>query len=386
MSSAARGAPPEGCKRGKIKGLSRQAAARHAEFLQSVVEDELTGFGYAPTFTLRSCPESQKRWAYLKGRLVRYLKDRGDVIRYHWTVEQAQKKRGGVPHVHLAVYFDHPLTALDIWEMKEAWVRIGKKYGARHAGQFVAAIRPGNGWSKYVAKHSARTQRHYQNEGLPAGWDTSGRLWGRWGDWPVRMGKWLLNSAASIQLRRLMRSWLVTDARQSACKIARHREEELKRGKRVGWCARCGTRYVHRHAGVGAARRVLVSDPGLWSIRGMRGWIPEDVMVKLLEWVAGLPGCVVGEIVGQRDCCKIETDQARARHRLGIDVSPTLFDRARRHQQGHWDVKVIGPPARPPGEWTARRARIAELRQRLGLVGAGGVSVEELVDGLPADA
>lgn len=331
-------------KRGDIKGWSRQSAARHCAFLQSVDPERLTGFGYALTHTLRDRPLSHLVWARFRRRMARYLRDL-KVVRSHWVVEQAQKKRGGVPHLHLAVYFDHELTRIEIWDLKEAWCRIAKKCGARHQGQHVEKIRPGSGWSKYCAKHSARSTGHYQREGLPEGWEKTGRLWGKAGDWPVRIDRWFLNPAAVIEVRRLLRSWLVSDAVCSAHKIAAFR------GRPVSWF------------GVRAARRLLVSDPEMWALRGIRAWVPEQVMGRIMLAAADRPLCFVAEILGDDGGDgwrkRLRESRDRARGQLGLPP-PDKPD------QPVFNLRTLEGEGPRFGPLTARQARIAELRQKRG--------------------
>lgn len=386
-----RKAPP----RDVIRGWSRQSVQRHTEFLQSVDSEQLTGFGYSPTLTLRDCPPTHKAWGLLRGRFFRWLRDwsgstkggrsRGGpkLLRMHWVVEEAQvKTKGGVPHIHLALYFDRQLTALEVWALKEKWVQLAGKYGARSQGQHVGRIRPGRGWDRYCAKHASRSQRHYQREGLPGGWTASGRLWGQSGDWPTRVDRWLLNPAAVLEIRRLMRSWMVVDAMESACKIAAHRGVPAAVA-----CRHCGRRLVHQWRGVKAARRVLVSDPALWSLKGLRAWMPEELMARMMEWTAGQRGCVVGEILGdgfddpwqQR----IVRGRERARHlmmrppddpdaypwetRLDGEIPPHRANRS------GLDVRVLsgtGPPAEPA---TPRQQMILDYRRQLGLTCAGRI-------------
>lgn len=340
--------PPVPVKRGDIRGLSRQAAARHVAFLQSVDEDKLTGFGYSPTFTMRNVPESLKRWTYLRGRLWRYFRDRGDVLRLTWTVEDAQVDRGGVPHMHLAVYFDHQLSALELWQIKEAWCRIAKTEGALHAGQHIGRIRPGHGWSKYCAKHSARTQRHYQRVGARAEWGgKSGRVWGRSGDWPTRIDRFLLNPAALVELRRVVRSFLVADAKTSACRLAAARGAASPAGAPA--CSWCGRRLVHRCGGVVAARGLLRAGVDAPVLRGMRAWIGGPSMDRLMLWVADRPGCVVAEIIGEGGGPwgqRIDSGRQAARSRLGVDPPE-------RPPRRGFVVRPLGRSDSAPSSWSA---------------------------------
>lgn len=360
---APRAKPPTDVQRGQIKGMSAQSAARHTTFLQSVDPGRLTGFGYALTLTVRKAPPSPRDWAGLRKRLQRHLKYR-NAVRVHWVVEKAQQKRGGVPHLHLGVYFDHELSPVELWQLKDAWCRIAEAHGAKHQGQDAKRIRPGDvGWAKYCGKHGSRTARHQQREGIPAeGWDSSGRMWGRWGDWPTRLDRWLLNGAAVVELKRLLRSWLVSDAAVSGRKLC-----AFKEGRRLDWSRPVPKGY---RRGVAAARRVLRSDPDLGALRGMRGWGSEVVTLELMRWVAARPGCVVAEILDDRGgsgwwrrlMVRRPGEPLRdyGRWRLGLPEPAHPMRSA-------YTVRPIGPDPGPPvGPLTERQARIEELRSRHG--------------------
>lgn len=331
--------PPPDSRRGVIRGLSLQAANRQTKFLQSVDVDRLTGHGYAFTFTVRDCPASHEHWAKARRLLLKSMRERWGAVRWHWVTENAQVARGGVPHAHWAVYFERPLSARDRFFIVERWLAIAGRWGAKRRGQHIDVIQPGRGWDRYCAKHAARTVGHYQRQGLPGSWEKSGRVWGRGGDWPVRVDRWLLSPAALVQVRRLVRSWLVADARISAARLRRF-DEQTGRVRRSPW------------RGVRAARRVLRSSPDEHWLRSMRVWIPEAVMWRLMHLVGTMPGCYVAEIVEAAD------RRADAREALGLAAPQSARD---------WDLRDIalevGPVHGPP---TQRQARIDQLRTVLG--------------------
>lgn len=265
--------------RGQIKGWSRQSSARHVKFLQSVDARLLDGEGVAVTLTVRDCPESSAVWSELRSAWLRRVREIGS-IRHHWVTEW---QRRGVPHLHAAVYLDGSLGKIGRYLLVKAWVEIAGKYGAQWAGQHVDDIMPGVGWSKYCAKHSARSAAHYQRDGMPEGWQTTGRLWGRGGAWPLRLGKYLVNDQGMILLRRLVRDWAVRDATRQAVKLAKYRGQPINR-------------YP-----VEAAKRMLRRDPALWSVQGLRLWMPEEVVLQMMEWVNRQAGCSVVELVDKGD-------------------------------------------------------------------------------------
>lgn len=342
--------PPVECRRGEIRGWSPDAAARQALFLQSVDPDALFGVGYSFTVTLRDRPTARE-WLRMRKRLIQFLRDRS-AIRWHWTVEWAQRGRGGVPHMHLAVYFPERLSGFGVWALKEAWCRAGAGFGAQQWGQDVKPIRDAVGWSKYCAKHAARTGRHVQREGMPEGWEKSGRMWGKGGDWPVRLDRWILNPRAAVEVKRRMRAFLVADARVSGRKLSAYRSDCP-----VEWRGPVPKAYRRP---VRTARRVLRSDPELGELRGVRMWIPEQVMGRIMAEVAGVPGCVVSQIEGWDPGPwgrLLYRQRGAARERLGLPgqgAAPGV-------------VLPLDPPGPAYGPQTQRQARLTQIRERWGL-------------------
>jgi hypothetical protein len=183
----------------------------------------------------------------------------------HWVTEW---QRRGVPHLHGALWFPvdlvHAMGELALRrEIQNAWIQVAGHLGASWAGQHVNAVSEALGWFRYVSKHAARGVSHYQRspENVPASWRMkTGRVWGRWGDWPVRAGiKVTLQDQYGdggwFAYRRLIRSWRVADARASG-DLAR-----LKSAKRM---LRCHDRRRSR-------------------VIGVREWIPEGSMLSLLD-------------------------------------------------------------------------------------------------------
>lgn len=178
------GGAPATAKRGKIVGWSRGASARNTQFLMSVITDELPhGYGYAITLTLGFTPETSDDWHKLRKAIIQVMRREG-VELVHWVVEWTRLKR---PHLHMAVYGDIgdlPLFVVTRW-LKLADLR---GWPVTFKGQHVVPITDALGWLQYVAKHAARGAGHYQREGAPEGWETTGKLWGTMGDWPQAEG------------------------------------------------------------------------------------------------------------------------------------------------------------------------------------------------------
>jgi hypothetical protein len=193
-------------KRGQIKGWSRGAARRNLRFLWSIATDLLDDTGWAITLTSGETPETAAEWEHARSVWLQRCRDAG-MTRYHWVTEWTARGR---PHMHAAVYgvgrADKTLFP--------AWLDIADAHGwpVSANAQHFERIRGATGWLQYVAKHAARGVVHYQRDGAPEGWETTGRLWGYGGDWPtdepeeVEMG-----SAQYVLFRGLVWDWMLSD-------------------------------------------------------------------------------------------------------------------------------------------------------------------------------
>lgn len=255
--------------RGKVGGWSQGATRRNIAFLRSVDERTLSGSGYAATLTPRDCPPTPDEWHKLRRRWVERMR-RAGLLRLHWVTEW---QRRGVPHLHVALWMGEPTTAALINPVLRcplrAWLAVAADYGAEPWGQHVTPITDAVGWFQYVAKHAARGVRHYQRstENIPREWqEKTGRVWGRVGDWVTvdSMRVELQDNRDSgdggyFAFRRLARAWRTADARA------------------VGdW-----RRLVY------ARRALRCSDPAVSRIRGVSEWIPQDLLLTMLDSLAG---------------------------------------------------------------------------------------------------
>lgn len=253
---------PVGGPRGIVNGWSTSAVRRHKRWLYSVRSGDLTGQGYALTLTLRTTPLSHRDWARLLKVYMGWL-DRFGALRWHWVVEW---QRRGTPHLHMAVYFREPLPYRG-YELLTAWLERTQEYGTRLDGQKVLPIDGPVGWLQYLSKHASRGVAHYQRQGKPAGWEKTGRLWGKGGDWPtedpiaaeVEMGTYW-------RLRRLVQRYVIADARTAALHYAGDEKKSAAAWDRVGWLRRS------RKTG----------DYNLSRVRGMSEWVPQSVLLELL--------------------------------------------------------------------------------------------------------
>lgn len=226
-------------KRGECEGWTLRSTRSNTEFLYSVDERELTGEGMALTLTLRDCPPTHDDWHRLRNALVRRLRRLG-MIRMHWLTEWQAR---GVPHLHAAVWFESSNVDL-VSAVRRHWVELAAPWGAAPQGQHLTAITDSVGWFKYLSKHAVRGVGHYQRsaENIPRGWQKTGRVWGRLGEWVTQDGiRVQVSDSAFYAYRRIVRNWRYADARakgerrrmRSARKMLQAKDENLSRVRGV---------------------------------------------------------------------------------------------------------------------------------------------------------
>lgn len=124
-------------------------------------------------------------------------------------------QRRGVPHLHGCLYFPDGVS-IDADQVAEHWLGAAADWGAGSSAQHVTPLWGLPGWLQYQAKHSSRGVRHYQRANVPEAWrGATGRLWGTSGDWPTREELVDVSTEDFHRFRRLLRSWLVSQARSS---------------------------------------------------------------------------------------------------------------------------------------------------------------------------
>lgn len=273
-----RGNPqPVGGKRGEVVGWSSGAVRRHKAWLYSVRGDDLTGVGDAVTLTLKHTPATSEDWTAGLNRFFQRLRDMPGYRRAHWVVEW---QRRGTPHVHLAVYGDAPLGRAVV----SAWCAVMADFGPLPAAQFVTPITGPVGWLQYLSKHASRGVAHYQRQGKPAGWSKTGRLWGKLGEWPCSEPiEGAVTQADFVRLRRLIRNYAVAEARSRALRLGESRRLVSSRAGveiRMAPDERAAWRSVRR-----LRRMFSTSDTGLSASRGVSEWVPEAVVLEMLNWL-----------------------------------------------------------------------------------------------------
>jgi hypothetical protein len=245
----------ERAKRSTVKGWTKETVRRHTKWLYAVNTEGLTGDGYAVTLTLRDCPESSERFHELRRSWVKRVERMG-TVRIHWVIEW---QRRGVPHMHTALYFNRPLSAVEKFQLVQHWIDVAQPYGAKHISQYLLSISGPTGWLQYLSKHAARGAAHYQRQGKPSGWEKTGRLWGHLGSWPVEEPMHFhVPQEAFFRYRRLVRAWRLADARSE--------EDSTTRARRVK-----------------SARGMLkCRDRKLSEVRGISEWIDQPTLLGFL--------------------------------------------------------------------------------------------------------
>jgi hypothetical protein len=270
MSAGMGGGNPTPEKRGQVNGWSAAAVRRHTRWLYSVDSDADLGRGLAVTLTVRDIPGSSGEFHAVRRALLRHL-ERAGLVASHWVIEWTARRR---PHLHMALYWSAGTSDDEMRRLAhvtvDAWLSRASQWGSGHQGQHVASIDGALGWLQYLSKHAARGAAHYQRQGKPDGWETTGRLWGHSGEWPTVDPMTLDVSRATYwRLRRLVRSWRVADARQ-AIGVARTAAE-----------ARAARRRLV------SARTMLSCDSrNLSEVRGISEWISEGTMMQLVGLLA----------------------------------------------------------------------------------------------------
>jgi len=243
--------------RGDCEGWSLSSTRSNTKFLRSVTETALTGHSLAITLTLRTCPESHDDWHRLRTTFTKRLARMG-MVRLHWLTEW---QRRGVPHLHAAVWFETPV---DPFKIIYAWLTCAIQYEPNSRSQNVVPITDSVGWFKYLAKHAVRGAGHYQRskENIPEGWQKTGRMWGKSGDWPVSEPiKIELNNDGFHAFRRIVRGWRIAQAKSDHTKA---------RNSRI--------RY---------ARGLLTChDKNLSAVRGVSEWIDLNTQEHILHHLA----------------------------------------------------------------------------------------------------
>lgn len=335
-------------KRKKISGWTKGAAQRNRAFLMSVDPTVLAhDLGYAVTLTLGATPLSAAIWGEIVHHLLVTLR-RWGVVRFHWVTEWTTRGRphlhltfflrGREPVApDIAALLLHPspehatvikARAVGDWHMPKpryrrafydkiigpswqarpvthcipqaqwvtdavianavyvAWQRAAAPLPCDVRAQHIERIEALSGWQAYVAKHCARGITHYQRLAtvLPKGWTSSGRLWGKGGNWPARSDNLELDDTSYFRLRRVLRKWLLAKAKFNAAR-AFGRKQDL---------ARQDLKYLRKAGSKKRAESEKQRDKKtLSSVFGLSSFVPRDMLDVLLVWAIDHPRAVL---------------------------------------------------------------------------------------------
>lgn len=272
---------PTGKKTAPV-GWSDSSTRSNTVFLYSVDSPSLSGYGYAFTFTLRDLPPTPKDWSNIRDKFFKRLSRLG-LIRYHWVTEW---QRRGVPHLHGCLYFSDPLGLHGLKSIKRAWCECVGKYYALQKGQDIKPIDSAVGWLKYLAKHGSRSKHHYQRTSKPDAWVSSGRVWGKGGDWPTRHTEHELSIKAFHRFRRLVKRWRLADARTPVDILNASGGIFAAVGSDLWNEISSKYKVPRNYRRIRQAKRCLLSgDRASSSVRGMSEWIPEDLAFRMIAAV-----------------------------------------------------------------------------------------------------
>ena len=255
----------ERAKRGVVNGWSASAARNNTRWLRSVCLDSLDGVGVAFTLTIRDCPASSSDWHDIRTSFIKRLRRLG-LLRLHWVTEW---QRRGVPHLHGVAYFPEGSTAPGF--MISHWLAVAEKYTCTSRGQHIVSVADAPGWFKYLSKHASRGASHYQRsaDGIPEGWEKTGRVWGHCGDWKVdEPGKLMVSNSLFWALRRIIRAWRKADARAECAKVSHVKNSKI------------GSMRI-----VSARRMLKCNERKLSSVRGLSEWLRGYDTLLIIEYL-----------------------------------------------------------------------------------------------------
>lgn len=249
-------------KRRPVEGWTDATTRRNTRFLYSVDERKLSGPALALSLTIRDCPPDAADWKAVREAFFQRLRRIG-LVRAHWLTEW---QRRGVPHMHAAVWFSDEALAADrflIQTVRDHWCEAAAAYTASPRGQHIMPISDAVGWFQYLSKHAVRGLSHYQRspDGIPTGWQKTGRMWGHLGEWPlIEPTRYTIDNRAFWAFRRMVQRWRFADARASG-----------ERGRII------------------SARRMLqCQDRSAGSVRGVGEWIGSDQTQQFLRHLAAM--------------------------------------------------------------------------------------------------
>lgn len=167
------------------------------------------------------------------------------------------------------------------------WLDVASEFRPARISQRATPITGPVGWLQYLSKHAARGVAHYQRQGMPPGWERTGRLWGYGGEWPIAEAvEGVLTTQQFWAVRRMVRRYSIASARSRAM-----RPPACNTGASFGKKPAIGTRAAWGQ--VRAARRLLACNSReLSTVRGVSQWVPGDLFLAF-ALCAGWDGTLV---------------------------------------------------------------------------------------------
>ena len=167
--------------RDECSGWSVASALRFQNKLMSVSSEGLPTHARALSLTFGKSPSSPALMHGVRRAFLMRLLRRGLAL-FCWHCEfqpRIKYKTGGVPHFHMAAFWDLPPPSPE--EIARLWVAVSRQYNSGLRGQYVLSVWDLPGWLQYQGKHGSRGVYHYQRqiEHVPPAWQTkTGRMWG----------------------------------------------------------------------------------------------------------------------------------------------------------------------------------------------------------------
>lgn len=272
VASSGNPSPP---KRGNVGGWSLGASRRNASFLMSIDRKAINCDMAFLTLTLRDIPATSKEWQRLVKTHCDWIMERGCSY-LHWVVEWQKR---GAPHLHMVVAFDHKLPVKVAVGLTGNWLRLTEPYGSLPRSQRCDPINDIQAQMfVYVAKHSSRTAAHYQRQAhtMPPGWENTGKMWGKRGNWPVSESTFETDKIGWVRLRRMLRSYGKSEARK---RLARSKnsnaqshkiKSDIKRLVAARTCLKRNTRNVAE-------------------VTPISMWAPQETTLRMVQAVQAWP-------------------------------------------------------------------------------------------------
>jgi hypothetical protein len=162
--------------------------------------------------------------------------------------------------------------------VRRHWLDLTQHLRTTAKAQHIKAMHAHHGWIWYVSKHASRGADHYQRQRheLPPGWQKSGRLWGKGGDWPTSVHKADADPRTWFRLRRALRRYGLAQARS-----------QLARGLAYGnrHQVESALRALAYHRGFGRSDAETPAEKRKWSeLRGSNVAIPLHASARLITW------------------------------------------------------------------------------------------------------